>query len=318
MRMSRRIGIIKSNGTSAPVLPDLQYIWDTYNAVAVYSYNWVETRTDENYVLLSAGYYYADGYTFDESTGIYTLSSPTYANLSNDIYLGQNFVGKFVIKGNSTGSTLYYFPDDTYYGYDSGSSKYIIGAYYYIYTSESYVSNYTKGSATFGTVSSYDMGEYPIDYYIGGVWYVLRQNWYTWDVYNVIAGSGYTQSQSSISSRVLSANTFYYASAYTFNSVTGIYTLTSYTAEAISDSYTAQNLRNNYVILDSSSGSVMYFVSSIDYYSGGVKCYASMFTATETSTGSKGNIYYGSVSSYSSSAYPTNGKQNGYWYVKQT
>lgn len=134
--------------------------------------------------------YYASDYTFDTSTGKFTLVNPTYVEV---LYDGPNMMielstpaGTYLtLSPQTTANALFYAEngwfEQMYYSspvkvsgkaytytvtnttYDAGYDKYL--------TSE-YGTAYSKGSTSYGTVSSTNSSAYPSNGYKDGYWYV--------------------------------------------------------------------------------------------------------------------------------------------------
>jgi hypothetical protein len=164
---------------------------------------------------------------------------------------------------------------------------------------------------------------------VNGVWKNAWKELYTWKKYTVKTKSVYkaVKASSTSDTTIPDSDTIYTASAYTFDTSTGIYTLTSPSSKkptALSKGYGGSTY-----FMTGKTGEIMSeYVSKTSVYisssDGGVgmipaqKITRYKHSSTVTSTTESRGTYVSDVTSESSSAYPTNGKHtDGYWYVKQ-
>lgn len=150
MRMSRLSGLLGK-----------KYVWDTY-AYSIGSY----TDTNDDPVIQAVGsdgqWYYGSGYSFNTTTGTYTLTNPVQINSSSQAAAIQQ--GVF-----STGIT------DLLSVYHASSVFWSVIFYStvncYKRTAEPV---YVRGASLGQTVTSSNRGSYPEDYVQDECWYKLR------------------------------------------------------------------------------------------------------------------------------------------------
>ena len=143
-----------------------------------------------------------------------------------------------------------------------------------------------------------------------------------WERYSAISNTKYeqvtTSNVSGINSNVGTSETWYYsASGFTFSETTGKYSLKSPSSlKGLQIPIGAANgyFDNAYVIMTSSSGSTMYY--NCKSYNNAYLTFQTRYTANKTTQYSKGS-YIDTVESDNENAYPDEGYQNGYWYVKK-
>ena len=143
-----------------------------------------------------------------------------------------------------------------------------------------------------------------------------------WKKYEAVSNTRYEQSVASnvsgINSNVGTYEKWYYsASGFTFSETTGNYSLKSASSlqgTAIPVAAANDYFKNAYVIMDSSSGKTMYY--NCTKYNNAILTFAKKYTAEETVFYSRGQ-YIEDVENDNETAYPDDGYQDGYWYVKQ-
>ena len=137
------------------------YTWEKYTTVP--GYREVFTPT-VGYVTTRDAFYVASTYSFDSTTGYYTVTQ----NMAIDFYNLDEAIGKYIYayeSGTYTEDPIFYIEDATY---SSRTYRLTLGRM----TSESV---YSKGTYV-GTVSSDNPTAYPVNGVQGDYWYVLVHN----------------------------------------------------------------------------------------------------------------------------------------------
>lgn len=148
------------------------YVWDVYNLTTTYGY---KERTTSGYsvnLYTNSELEVASKYTFDTTTGYYTLTNPSTTTSSSSVS------GKYWMKTSSGKS------QDMYYGWTDwawtpGSVGTITTTQYSSSRDHSNVI-YTKGSATGEQVQSVSQTAYPSDGVQGDYWYTYNSSYTGW------------------------------------------------------------------------------------------------------------------------------------------
>jgi hypothetical protein len=136
------------------------YTWDKYSVD-----KWEEAAGETHYInVYYTGWTYGKTYTFDKSTGLYSLTGTSYSitsGTSSSIFADseENFL--------TNGSTIFALSLE-YDGYGAG--------YFSVSVAEKSKTEvtHTQGTIDYGTVTSYDINTYPSPGEQDGYWYVRR------------------------------------------------------------------------------------------------------------------------------------------------
>lgn len=148
------------------------YIWDVYNLTTTYGY---KERTSSGYsvnLYTNSELDVASKYTFDTTTGYYTLTNPSTTTSSSSVS------GKYwMINSSGRSQNMYY--GWTEWAWTPGSAGTITTTRYYASRDTSNVI-YTKGSATGEQVQSVSQNAYPSDGVQGDYWYTYNSGYTGW------------------------------------------------------------------------------------------------------------------------------------------
>lgn len=141
------------------------YVWDVFNKGTSYGYK--EGTTLNNAVSIYTGtvIYYATAYTFDTSSGYYTLTNPQRGDYNNTL--------NYWMKNTSSDITMY--KSRTAY-----SSTEVTPATTYSRVVDRTLVTYDKGSSTGNTVESISPTAYPSDGAQGDYWYTFSHSYEGW------------------------------------------------------------------------------------------------------------------------------------------
>ena len=137
------------------------YTWDKYSID-----QWAESDGTTHYINAyhNAGWSYGATYTFDKSTGLYSLSGTTYLITSytpSAVYASGS--GNYITDWSSVfAQSLHY--DSTEIGY----------TVVYVKDKTKVATTHTQGNINYGTVTSTNYSEYPANGEKNGYWYVRR------------------------------------------------------------------------------------------------------------------------------------------------
>ena len=138
---------------------------------------------------------------------------------------------------------------------------------------------------------------------------------YTWKKYNSI--KEYEKKASSTTMEFAECSTVSLYKSYSFDTSTGKYTLKTLNKSIKLTASNVDTYKNNYYSLDGTTTSTMYRVNgkTTSINTGTSSLSLTIFTS-QLGDYSQGSTSYGTVSSATSSAYPTDGRHtDGYWYV---
>lgn len=158
---------------------------------------------------------------------------------------------------------------------------------------------------------------------------------FAWEKWNVVQSQGYVLSQVDLSSDYLAVDKgFYVANTYSINPTTGkisanqnIPTSSDFDNIVIGKYVVTSKNSNDQFTLKRPTSATNYtnydYISEIykvntDFWQSvlGTYIYVHIYETVPGITSVKGNTQYGIVTSTNANAYPDNGIQNGYWYVK--
>lgn len=170
-----------------------RYVWEKWNVVQTYKYK--ESRTSVNQRVYSSTWPLREGISVNENTGTISL---TGGNKSDWGYL--NYGGSY------------------YYAFHNGATSDTVMIYtlYTKITAERYLFSTTKGSTSYGNISSTSSGAYPSNNYSGSYWYVSKGSdtidpaAVSYDALTVIAGKTVTATISP-SSGIINGGTITYS-----------------------------------------------------------------------------------------------------------
>lgn len=148
------------------------YIWDVFNLTTTYGY---KERTTSGYsvsMYTNSEIEVASTYTFDTTTGYYTLTNPSTTTSPSDVS------GKYWMSDSSGKSQEMYY-GWTEWDWTPGSTGTITTTQYSSSRDHSNVI-YTKGSATGEQVQSVSQTAYPSDGVQGDYWYTYNSSYTGW------------------------------------------------------------------------------------------------------------------------------------------
>lgn len=148
------------------------YVWDVFNLTTTYGY---KERTTSGYsvsMYTNSEIEVASTYTFDTTTGYYTLTNPSATTSSSSVS------GKYWMKISSGKSQEMYY-GWTEWDWTPGSTGTITTTQYSSSLDHSNVI-YTKGSATGEQVQSVSQTAYPSDGVQGDYWYTYNSSYTGW------------------------------------------------------------------------------------------------------------------------------------------
>lgn len=144
-----------------------------------------------------------------------------------------------------------------------------------------------------------------------------RNGGYIWDVFNIV--TTYTDNQNTTTRRISnigSYGTVYYANSYTFNASTGKYVLSS--RRSVENNGDLRNIAPNFQNKYWNTGSTnSYDILYYSYSAVGTSVITVNNSRVPSSSQSKGTSTGTTVSSNDINAYPENGIQGDYWYVRR-
>lgn len=139
------------------------YIWDVYNIAVMYL---KQESTDRNDLRVNVPKktttYYSNDYSFDNTTGIITLTKPKSIIGNAAAAYNVGAFNDYYRTGNASGNEIWY--------------RMSIQADTFVRAQKKYYSEQTetRGTATGETVESDDINAYPANGKQNGYWYVLR------------------------------------------------------------------------------------------------------------------------------------------------
>lgn len=156
-----------------------RYVWEKWNAIGTDYYVYQSRAGSVSYGGTSrpnfpGGNNYYKDYTLDPKTGTITLTGKGQESTSS-WSVGFTTTSYGPISGNISipaGEKFYQFSYGYSEGYDDVPGGFF-GDYYYRYAQPR---NYSKGSTSYGNVSSGSSGAYPANSYSGNYWYVSKGN----------------------------------------------------------------------------------------------------------------------------------------------
>lgn len=148
------------------------YVWDVFNLTTTYGYKEKTTSGYSVSMYTNNNLYVSSTYTFDTTTGYYTLTNPSATTSPSSVS------GKYWMKTSSGKSPAMYY-GWTEWAWTPGSTGTITTTQYSSSRDHSNVI-YTKGSATGEQVQSVSQTAYPSDGVQGDYWYTYNSSYTGW------------------------------------------------------------------------------------------------------------------------------------------